>query len=173
MSDYGNKPFGLHEVKLKSGATVVTLPVAQKLTVKERVRGGELSGDDKISAVVAISEAADWELEAGGIDLDAYALLTGRTASESGTTPNQTNTLSLGGAKSYPYITIFGKSLGDNGDDIHVKIYKAKVMELSGEFADNAFYVTKCTGVAVADSASSDKIMDFIQHETATSISTS
>lgn len=170
---YGEKPFGLNQVKLKSGATVVTLPVAQKLTLKERTRNGELSGDDKLAAVVSISEAFDWELEAGGISLDAYALLTGRTASESGTTPNLVNTLSVEGGKSYPYILIFGKSVGDDGDDIHVKIYKAKLMEISGEFADNAFLVTKCTGIAIGDSGNSDKILDFIQHETATTISTS
>lgn len=169
---FGDKPFGLNEVKLKKGATVVTLPVAQKLTLKERVRGGEMSGDDKIASVVAISEAFDWELEAGGIALDALALLTGRTATTSGTAPAQTMTLSSASGQSFPYILIFGKSVGDNGDDIHVKVWKAKVMELSGEFADNAFYVTKCTGIAIGDSANGNKIVDFIQHETATSIVT-
>lgn len=169
---FGDKPFGLNEVKLKKGATVVTLPVAQKLTLKERVRGGEMSGDDKIASVVAISEAFDWELEAGGIALDALALLTGRTAATSGTAPAQTMTLSSSSGQSFPYILIFGKSVGDNGDDIHVKVWKAKVMELSGEFADNAFYVTKCTGIAIGDAANSNKIVDFIQHETAIAIVT-
>jgi len=148
MAGYGNKPFGLHEIKLVRGTTVVSLTNAMTMSFKERVKSGELSGDDKTVAVVATCQPS------------------------TGTTPNRTTTLNADAGTPYPYFQIYGKSLGDGIDDVHVKIYKAKLTEpLEGEFSDGQFFVTSCSGLAVDDGTNG--IYDVVQNETATSLPTS
>lgn len=165
---YGDKPFGLRDVKLTNiaGTTQVDLPASRTLSFTERVRSGELSGDDKIVGVAAFAEAVEWELEAGGISLEAYALMTGRTATEAGTTPSQTNTLTGEGAEAFPYFKIYGKSLGEGDDDIHCKFFKAKLTgNIEGSFQDGEFFVTSCSGIAIDDGTNG--LWEFIQNETA------
>jgi hypothetical protein len=72
----------------------------------------------------------------------------------------------------FPYFKIYGKSLGDGTDDVHVKIYKAKLTEpLEGEFSDGQFFVTACSGIAIDDGTNG--IYDVVQNETATNLPTS
>jgi len=173
MSGYGEMPFGLRDVKITNmaGTTQVDLPRGQNLAYRERVRSGELSGDDALQAAVAFVEAIEWSLEAGGISLEAWALLTGRTATEEGTTPNQTTTLTVSAGDEFPYVKIYGKSMGDDGDDIHVKFFKAKCTSLEGTFAEGEFFVTSCSGIGVDDG--SNGIVDIVQNETAADLPTS
>jgi hypothetical protein len=167
MSGYGDKPFGLRDIKLTDiGSTSqVDLPASQTLEFGERVRSGELTGDDAVKAVVAFAEAVEWSLEAGGISLEAYALMTGRTATESGTTPSQTNTLTGSAGDAFPYFQVYGKSLGEGDDDVHVKLWKCKLTEISGNFAEGEFFVTQASGIAIDDG--SNGIWDIVQNETA------
>lgn len=168
------RAFGLRDIKITNigGTTQVDLPNAMTLTVKERVVSGELHGDDAVQAIVSFSDAVEWELEAGGISLEAYAMMTGRSVALTGTTPNQVNTLTVNAGDTYPYFKIYGKSMGDGTDDIHVKINKAKLTAaIEGQFKDGEFYVTKCSGVAVDPGATST--LDIIQNETATTLPTS
>jgi len=170
--DFGNKPFGLRDVKITdiTGTTQADLPASQTLSFKERVKSGELSGDDALVSVVAFAEAVEWSLEAGGIDLDVYALLTGRTATTAGTTPSQTVTMTGSGGDTFPFVKLYGKALGEGSDDIHCKIFKAKVTSLEGSFTDGGFWITKCSGVAVDDG--SNGLFEFIANETATDLPT-
>ena len=166
---FGEKPFGLRDVKLVSTSgtpTQVDQPAARTLSFNERVKSGELSGDDKTLAVVAFSDAIEWELEAGGISLDAYALMTGRTVVEEGTTPSQTRTMTgSGGLEVFPYFKIYGKSVGDKADDIHVKIFSAKLTNIQGQLSDGEFCVTQASGVAIDDGTNG--LFEIAQNETA------
>jgi len=172
---YGNAPFGLRDLKLTKldGSLQVDLPNALTLTFKERLTSGELRGDDATVSVVAITDAVEWEIEAGGIDLAAYALMTGRTAVTAGTTPNRTTTLGGNAGDNYPYFKIYGKSVGDNAtDDIHVKIMKAKLTSpLEGEFKDAEFFMTKCSGVAIDPGAGN--LSEIVQKESAANLPSS
>lgn len=173
MSAFGDKPFGLSDVKLTSidGGTQKDLPAARVLTWSERLRTGEMTGDDSLLAVVALSEAVEWSLESGGISLDAYALMTGRTATTAGTSPSQTATLAGDAAEHYPYFKIYGKSIADDAiADIHVKLNKCKLQSIEGNFSEGEFFVTSCTGLAVTNGTS---IYEFVQNETATTLPTS
>jgi len=169
MSGYGDKPFGLRGIKLVNlaGDAAVDLPAAMTLGFKPRLVSGEMRGNDIVQALVAIEDAVEWSLEAGGISLEAWALMTGRTVDESGTTPNRTNTLNIAGGTVYPYFKIYGKSVGENAtDDIHVKLYKCKLTEpLDGNFSDGEFYVTSCSGLALPDGVNG--VADIVQNETA------
>jgi len=170
MSGYGDKPWVLVDVKITNmaGDTQVDLPVGRKLSFKERLVSAELRGDGATVAVGAMPDAVEWSLEAGGISLEAYALMTGRTVTESGTTPSRTNTLAghMGPSYAYPYFKIYGKSLGDGDDDVHAKIFKAKITDgISGDFGDGEFFVTSCGGVGIDDG--SNGAYEFVQNETA------
>lgn len=170
-STFGNKPFGLRDVKVTNiGGTVqADLPAAQQLTGRLRLKGGELSGDDALQAVVSFVEAGEWELGAGGIDLDALAIITGQTVTDAGVAPNQTSTISFGAGDSMPYFKIYGKSMGDGSDDIHVKLWKCKCTgQIEGSFQDGQFYITKCSGIAIDDGTHG--VMDVVQNETATTL---
>jgi len=167
MSGYGDKPFGLNDVKLTdiAGAVQVDLPSARVLKFSERMKSGELTGDDMLAAVASFAEAVEWELEGGGISLEAYALITGRTASSSGSTPNRTLTLHGHGAECFPYFKIYGKSLSECTGDIHAKIFKAKVTKLEGSLQEGEFFVTSCSGIAIDDGTNG--MFQFVQNETA------
>jgi hypothetical protein len=172
FGDTGVKAFGLREIKVVVGATLVTLNAAQTMTFKERVKSGELSGNDKTLAVVAFSDALEWELEEGGISMQAYGLLTGRTPALTGTGTAEVLTMNADAATAFPYFKIYGKSLGDTTDDVHVKVYKAKITGgIEGQFADGEFFVSKCSGVAIDDGTNG--IYDIIHNETATTLPTS
>lgn len=175
MAGYGDKPFGLREIKLAdlAGTTVLALPAATTLGFKARLVSGELRGNDVVQALVAIEDAVEWSLEAGGISLEAWALMTGRTVTESGTTPGRTSTLNIAGGTVYPYFKIYGKAVGENAtDDIHVKLYKCKLTEpLDGTFTDGEFYVTSCSGLALPDGVNG--VADIVQNETAADLPTS
>lgn len=169
MAGYGDKPFGLNQVKLVRGASVVTLNAAQTLKFKERVKSAELPGNDAIVAVNSIVEAVEWELEAGGIPLEAYALMTGRSVVTAGSSPSETTKLTGSAGTAYPYFKIYGKVLGSGSDDVHCKIFKAKLTEgMEGTFGNGEFFVTACKGVAVDDG--SNGIWEMLQNETAASL---
>lgn len=175
MAGFGDKPFGLRDLKITNlaGTTQQDLPSGMTLKFKERLINGELHGDDSVVAVVAIVDALEWELEAGGISLEALAIMTGRTAVAAGVTPNRTVTLSGNAGDNMPYFKIYGKSVGDvSTDDIHVKINKCKLTDgLEGELKDGEFFITKCSGVAIDPGAGN--IFDIVQNETAANLPTS
>jgi hypothetical protein len=168
MTGYGDKPFGINDIKLTSmdGGAQVNLPYERTLQFSERLVSGELRGSGKTVAVVSEADAVEFSLEAGGIPLEAYALMSGRTATESGTTPNRVNTLSGDGATRFPYFKIYGKSLGDGDGDVHVKLWKCKLTSgIEGSLQDGDFFVTSCSGVCIDDD--SNGIWDIVQNETA------
>jgi hypothetical protein len=171
---YGDKAFGLRDVKLTdiSGSTQVDLPSAMVFTFSERVKSGELSGDDKTVSVVTRADAVEWSLENGGISLEAVALMTGRTAASSGTTPNRTLTLTGEATEQFPYFKVYGKSIGDGSDDVHIKLWKVKLTSaLEGQFSDGEFWVSKCSGVGIDDGTNG--VYDIVQNETAANLPTS
>jgi hypothetical protein len=169
MAGYGDKPFGIRDIKITdiTGSTQVDLPVAQKMACKERLVSAELHGDDSLQSVQSSTDALEWELEAGGIPLEAYAIMTGRTNVTAGSSPNETITMTARSGDIMPWFKIYGKAVDGSGD-IHVKIFKAKLnAPIEGEFADGAFYVTKCAGLAMDDGTA---LYEFVQNETAAAL---
>jgi hypothetical protein len=166
---YGNEPFGLNQIKVKIGATLITLQAAQVMNFTPRMIGGELKGNDHIVTVGAAVEALEWSLENGGLQLDAYALMTGWTATESGSTPNKVNTLTAHVGTAMPYFTIYGKVLGSGLDDVHVKIFKAKITgNIEGQFQGGEFHIDKMSGIAVEDAVLG--LFQLVQNETAAAL---
>jgi hypothetical protein len=164
------KPFGLRQitlVPLPSG-TAVALSAAQTLSFKEALTSGELRGNDATVAIAAITDKIEWSLEAGGLSFDAIKVLTGRTITASGTTPSQKNTILARAGDTYPYFKIYGKIVNDDGSDIHVLIYKAKLTDgLEGEWKDGEFFIQSASGIAVDNGT---KLYELIHNESATTV---
>jgi hypothetical protein len=173
MADYGDKPWVLVDVKITNiGGTVqVDLPASQQLSFKERMVSAELRGDGATLAVGSMPDAVEWSLENGGISIEAYELLSGRTATESGTTPNRVYTVQgdMGPTNAFPYVKIYGKSLGDSIGDVHCLLHKCKVTDgIEGTFGDGEFFVTSCSGIGIDDG--SNGAYEIVQNETAAAL---
>jgi len=173
-------PFGMRQIKViplgADGATPgssVTLPVARKLTFAESEDFEELRGDDAPQATHGSGPKVEWDLEAGGISLEAYAVMSGATVTTSGTTPNIVKTCRKSVTDTRPYFKIEGRSINDNGGDFHVLIYRAKADgSLEGELADNSFWLTSASGKGYAslETTPLDRVYDFVHNETAIAI---
>lgn len=165
-------PYGLRDIKITpiqaNGdlGTPVDLPVAQTLSFSEAEEFQELRGDDRVVAVHGQGPMVEWELEAGGISLEAWKVLTGGTLTETGTTPNEVKSLTKKVTDARPYFRIEGQAINDVYGDTHVVIHKCKVTEnLEGEFADGEFFVTSCSGQGIGNE--DNDLYTFTWNETA------
>lgn len=170
-------PFGMRQIRLTplsaDGLTpgaAVTLPVARTLSFGESEDTEELRGDDQIWAQHGSGPVVDWDLEAGGISLEAYAVMAGGAIITSGITPNIKKTYTKLSTDVRPYFKAEGRAVSDNGGDFHVLIYRAKVTDsLEGELSDNSFWLTSATGQGLPslEVAHANKVYDFVHNETA------
>lgn len=160
------KPFGMKEITLVSmdDANTVMLPAALELGFEEMIVSGEFFGNDDLQGVVSQPLGVKGAFKQGGFPLAAMALMTGHTYASTGTTPNEVQSMNAD-STSYPYFQIFGRSLGDEGDDVHIHIYKAKLTSApKGSFKRAEFFMleSEFTGVKVAGEA-----YEVVAHETA------
>jgi hypothetical protein len=169
-------PYGLRDVKIypiDSSGTVgsaIDLPNSRTFSFEENEDFEELRGDDKVVATRGQGPTVAWELESGGISLEAYAAMSGADVVESGTTPNQIKTLTKLSTQSRPRFKVRGQAISESGGDFHVVLYNCKATEsLSGELSDGAFWLSSGSGTAIGD-PTNDKVYDFVQNETATAI---
>jgi hypothetical protein len=166
--DLNPTPYGLSDVKVTSldGSVQADLPLATKFSFKERIKSAEGQGDDRISTVVSVREAVEWELECTGLPLEALAVMYDISTSTTGSTPNQVKRLNAAGAVRLPYFKIYGKSLGDGDDDVHGIIYKAKITE--GQDAPlnyGELQKTVIKGIGIDDGTNG--VYDWVLNETA------
>lgn len=164
-----DKPFGMKEIIVENmaGTERVVLPAALELGFEEMVVSAEFYGNDDLQGLVTQPLGVKGTFKAGGYPLNAMSLMTGHDYQVDGTTPNQVATLQADSA-SYPYFKIYGKSLGDEGDDVHIKIFKAKLTSSpKGSFKRGEFFMleTEFTGVKVAG-----KAFDVVANETASDL---
>lgn len=169
-------PFGLRDVRLyplnSAGVrgTGVDLPVARTFSFKETVSSEQLEGDDVVQGSHDYNPIVEWELEAGGYSLEAYAILAGGTVTASGTTPAQVKTYSKLTTNSRPYFEVEGQAISDSGGDMHAVVYRCKCDgDLDGKFENGAFALTKASGKGYGRLDNS-KLYDFVQNETAVAI---
>lgn len=170
-------PFGLRDVKIKPMAagsetpgTAVDLPNARTFSFSETGDSEELRGDDGVVAIHDLGAGVDWELEAGGISLEAVAAMYGGAVVSAGVTPNQTKTYTKLDTDVRPYFQVEGQAISDSGGDFHVTVFKAKATgELSGELADGQFFLTGASGRGIGRS-SDRKLYEMKQNETETAI---
>lgn len=172
-------PFGLRDVTIvpiKADGTLdtaaeVDLPYARVFSFKETEDFEELKGDDHTVASHGAGPIVEWELEGGGISLEAYKVIAGGAIVASGTTPNQKKTFTKKTTDSRPYFQVEGQAISDSGGDMHCVVYRCKADgDLEGSFENGSFMVTKCKGKGYGDPVQSDTLYEFVQNETATAI---
>lgn len=169
-------PYGVRDVKLRPytgevpAVTSIDFPNVRTLSFSEAEDSEELRGDDGIVAIHGAGPSVSWELEGGGLSFEAVKALYGGTITETGTTPAQKKTWVKKNSDVRPYNEIEGQAISDSGGDVHVVLRKAKATgELSGEFADQSFWLTGASGQAVGR-LSDGVIYEFTQNETVTPI---
>lgn len=173
-------PFGLRDVKLypftdQSGTVLAEegfdLPAAQTLSFADSEDSTDLRGDDELLATHGNGAQVNWSLEAGGISLQAWAVLTGGQIIEAGVTPNRTITLRKCSDDARPYVQVRGLAMNDNAGDTVGVIYRAKCNgDISGQFGDGTFFVTSASGIGLPVPGTK-LLYDFIQHESKTFLS--
>ena len=174
-------PFGLRDVGLKpisSDNTLgakVDLPVARTFSFTESEDFETLAGDDVIAASHGSGPTVSWDLEAGGLNFEAFQVMAGGTITSTGTTPNQSKVFSKLTTDSRPYFQVEGQAISDSGGDVHCVVYRCKADgDLEGEFGNGAFLLTSASGTGFGDTVGTSptgKLYDFIQNETAVAIS--
>lgn len=169
-------PFGLRDVRLFPLTTAgirgtgVDLPVSRTFSFKETVSAEQLVGDDVVQGTHDYNPMVEWELEAGGISLDAYVVLTGGTLTSTGTTPAMVKTFSKKTTDSRPYFEVEGQAISDSGGDMHCVVYRCKVDgDIDGKFENGNFFLTKASGKGFGR-LDNQKLYDFVQNETAVAI---
>lgn len=173
-------PFGLRDVKLTplgaggdTPGTAVDLPVSRTLSFSEDEDFEDLRGDDTLVASHGSGPTVSWDLESGGISLEAYAVMAGGTVTSSGVSPNAKKTYSKAITDQRPYFKIEGQSINDNGGDFHAVIYRAKATEsLEGELSDGSFWLSSASGKGYGslEAVPIGKVYDFVHNETAVAI---
>lgn len=164
-------PYGLREVKLYPIAndgtvgTAVKLPASRTFTFAEAEDFTELRGDDRVQATRGQGPQVDWDLEGGGISLEAYAAIAGGTVTESGVTPNIKKTYKKKVTNARPYFQVKGRAISDSGGDFHIVVYKCKANDdIGGELSDGEFFLTEASGIGIGNTA--EDLYDFIHNET-------
>lgn len=149
--------YGLRQVRLVSEDGLITglLPAAQTLSWSERLATGELKDHRGLARVDTVIEGIEWSLEAGGISLQAYSLLLAASVETSGLSPNREQRVNRRRGDAMPYVKIYGRSLGDANDGLHVLLKRCKVTSLEGSLGNQEFLLTECSGVGVADATGS------------------
>jgi hypothetical protein len=145
-------PYGLRDIKLTpyTDATntalgiPVDLPVSRTLSFSETEEFSTLEGDDETAATHGAGPIVEWELESGGISLQAWAVLAGATYNGGATR----RSIKKNVAQQRGSFKIEGQIISDSGGDIHCEIFRAKCNDsLDGEFSYGNFMLTNCSGV--------------------------
>lgn len=176
-------PYGMRDLKLTpyadAGGTVlgdssIDMPNMQTFSFSETEEFQELRGDDRVVTTRGQGAAVDWSLEAGGINLQAWSVLTGGQIIEEGLTPNRKVILRKFATASRPFFRAEGQIISDSGGDIHAVVYRCRANDtVEGEFSDGEFFVTSASGAGLPLlDEDFDLLYDIVQNETVTAIPT-
>ena len=161
------------------GTTSYDLPNMQTLSFSEVEEFAELRGDDRLVAIRGQGANLEWELEAGGLSLVVWEILTGGTIIESGVTPNKKWILRKMGTNARGWFRVEGQIMSESGGDFHAMLYRCRCNDsIEGEFADGEFFVTSASGQGLPlltvdeNGEPFDLLYDLIQNETAVAIPT-
>lgn len=168
-------PFGARDLRVYplNGEIIgagVDFPNQRTLSFTETESFQDLRGDDALIAVHGTGPEVQWEIEQGGISLEAVKVMFGGTIVETGTSPNGIKTFHKSRTDVRPYFRIEGQAISDSGGDFHIVIYRARATgDLTGKMDDSAFWMTNVKGRGLGR-ASDFALYDFLQNETATGI---
>lgn len=172
MAGYGNTVYGMNQIKIvPATGSAVDLDAAQELEYEEELNTQTLPGNDTIVAARTFTKNIKWKMKAGGLTAEAYAAMTGRTATVSGTGASEKVTVQMKGGESFSYFKVYGKALGGAGDDLHVKLGKCMVTKITPiSLKNGAFGEMMVEGIAIPDAANSNISGEIVQNKTAAAL---
>lgn len=167
-------PYGLRDVKLtpvdydgSNPGSPVDLPNARTFTFSESEDYEVLRGDDSEVASHGNGPTVEWELEGGGISLEAYAVMAGGTVTTSGVSPNLKKTYRKLTTDVRPSFRAEGIAISESGGDLHGIVYNCKADDnLQGTtMEDGSFSLMTASGTG-RKRYSDNALYDFVQNET-------
>lgn len=156
-------PFGLRDVKIglldtttQLPTVLVDLPNGQTFSFTDTEDFEVLRGDDRDVARRGKGASVEWELESGGISLEAYAIMAGGTVTISGVSPNTKKTYRKRVTDQRPDFWVEGQSMSESGGDFHCVLPRCKADDsLEGSMEDGSFWITSASGHAMSSLAPS------------------
>lgn len=152
-------PYGARDLKFTQysdangtvlSGTSVDLPYLQHLNFTEAEEFSELRGDDKLVTTRGRGSQVNWDIEAGGMSSECWAILTGGSVVETGVSPDRVIELKKRATTSRPFFRIDGKIISDSGGDILVRIYRCRANgDITSNFTDGEFATTQVSGVGM------------------------
>jgi hypothetical protein len=150
------KTYSLTDVKVATltgdtPGTLVDVPGIRSLTVTLTTEEIELRGDNSVIAVADQGRGLEWSAEAGGLSMAAYQVITGKSFSDTGSTPNAIRAMHINSTDSSPYFYLAGTAPGDDAtSELQVHIYRAKASgNIELNFSDGEFLTPGFSGRAV------------------------
>lgn len=145
------KPYGLHRLWITPyvdsdgsilGDTSYRMPIARKFAFTENEETDSLDGDDKASvAEEGKGSSVDGSLEAGGLDLMTFSIITGGQLIESGVEPNVKRKVRKRGSDRRGYFRVEGQSLSGSSDSI-TRVFRCKANgKIQADMAYGTFVV--------------------------------
>ena len=64
-------------------------------------------------------------------------------------------------------LRVYGRSHGDDGGDVHVRLLRCQVTEMRGQMKQGEFWVSRCVGVALDGGGG---LYEIVQHESTVSL---
>lgn len=136
MGNPDTKPYGLNRVWLTpytdTDGTILSdtsyrLPLAQTFAFAETEDFDTLDGDDKAAvAIQGKGATVDASLEAGGLDLMCFSIVTGGQLIESGVEPNVKRTVRKKGSDQRGYFRVEGQVISNGGGDNVARVFRCK-----------------------------------------------
>lgn len=161
--------FGLRAIKLRRGSVQVDLK-AQTLRFGPEFSNAELRANDEVAYSMSRVSKATGSFSSGGYSAEAMALMTGKTITESGSTPNATGVWSISGGDTFPEFEVYGQAYGQNGSALMVHLPRVVITGgLEFAFEDENFFVSSID-VDILRDTSTGKIFEITQQETAAAI---
>lgn len=174
---YGCRDLKLTEYIDASGMVLssasIDLPYIQHLNFTEAEEFAELRGDDKLLTTRGKGSQVNWDLESGGINIAAWATITGGSVYERGLAPNREIELRKRATQARPYFRIDGKIISDSGGDVLVRIYRCRANgNITANFQDGNFQTSQIAGIGLPLlDDTNDLLYSIFRRETSASLS--
>lgn len=151
--------------------TGVDIPGVTKLSLTPTYVEKELRGDETLLDTYQRMDAIEFSFEHVKVSLDVLEIISGGTLAAAGTTPNQTQTLTLRNSNTAKYFKLQGKiSYSDfPGGDAQLILYKCKG-QFKVEFQTEEYAVISCTGKAIG-TTNNGKVFEIVFRETTAALS--
>lgn len=176
-------PYGLRQLMLTPyvdaqgtilADTSYPMPVAMTMGFSETEQFDELRGDDILVAVHGRGPQVDWSLEAGGLPIKIWSIISGGMVIEEGVTPNRKVRMRKSGDDQRPYFRADGRSVSDAGGNVVGRIYRCKANgRIQGDRRGGSFMTSSIDGVGLPMQGDAGRwLYEWIQNETDSPLST-